>query len=70
MTVEFKFPAQRTVEYNGKTYVIVMTPVNLSMKCQDGSWCPAYLYVSTIDGRGFVREQKDMETKFSLTNRP
>lgn len=69
-TIEVKFPAQRTVEYNGQTYVIVMTPANVTMKCQDGSWRPAYLYVSTADGSGYTREQQDMESKFTLSNRP
>lgn len=65
-----KFPAQRTVEYDGNTYVIVMTPATLAMKYPDGKWYPAYLYVSTIDGRGYTREQLDMEAKFTLSSRP
>lgn len=70
MTIEFKFPAQRAVEYKGTMYVIVMTPNTLVTKCQDGQWRPAYLYVSTVDGHGYTREQKDMESKFKLANRP
>lgn len=70
MTIECKFPAQRTVEYNGQTYIIVMTPNRLAMKFPDGNWYPAYLYVSTADGHGYTREQRDMEAEFTLSNRP
>lgn len=70
MSIEVKFPAQRTVKYKGLTYIIVMTPATLAMKSPDGHWYPAYLYVSTTNGSGYTREQRDMEAKFTLSNRP
>ena len=65
----FKFPAQRTVEYKGRQYVIVMTPDTLKIRWPDGHWHPAYLYISKDDGQGYTREMTDMESKFTLSNR-
>lgn len=63
--IEVKFNTQRTVVHDDQEFLVIMTPAWLHMVTPDGLR-PAYLYISKADGIGYVREQADMESRFTL----